>query len=172
MHRLFFALSPPPWVRSRLARAAQTITEAQRAPGSATASARLHLTLAFLGEFREDEDAVARARAAGERVRALTFTLEIDHAASFGPTWYLGSSTAPPPLLVALHEALGAELVREGFTLETRPFHPHVTFQRRAEHALPPTRVRPIRWDVDSFALLNSIPGEQRYLPLAQWPLR
>ena len=168
-HRLFFALSPPPAIRSRLARAAQGVTKAQRAPGRATATSQLHLTLAYLGEF-PDHEAAARARAAGERVRAATFTLEIDQAGSFGPTWFLAIDS-PPAALVALHEALGAELVREGFTLEARAFHPHVTFQRGAEHALPPTRVRAIRWEVEAFALLDSFPGEQRYLTLAEWPL-
>lgn len=169
-HRLFFALSPPPATRTRLARAAQGVSRAQRAPGLATAPARLHLSLAFLGEFPEDE-AVQRASAAGERVRSAAFTLEIDIAESFGPTWFL-ASTAPPSGLSVLHGALNAELVREGFTLEPRTFHPHLTFQRRAEHAMPRTRVVPIRWDVDGFALFESFPGEQRYLPLAEWPLR
>jgi len=168
-HRLFFALSPQPAIRTRLARAAQAVTKMQRAPGLATPTAQLHLTLAFLGEF-PDHEAVPRARAAGERVRAAAFTLEIDSAASFGPTWFFAINS-PPAALAGLHEALSTELVREGFTLEARAFHPHLTFQRRAEHALPPTRVRPIRGEVESFALLDSFPGGQRYLTWAEWPL-
>jgi 2'-5' RNA ligase len=168
-HRLFFALSPAPAERRRLAQAAQRVSAKQRAPGHATPTAHLHLTLAFLGEF-DDEDAIARALAAGERVRAAAFTLPIDQAGSFGPIWFLGS-VAPPPELAALQSNLAAELAQAGFSLEARAFHAHLTFQRKAEHALPPTRIPPIRWPVSSFALFDSIPSERRYLQLATWPL-
>ena len=168
-HRLFFALSPAPAERRRLVQAAARIAAVQRAPGRPTPAAHLHLTLAFLGDC-EDDDAVVRARQAGERVRATPFVLPIDQAASFGPTWFLGS-VAPPPELAALQAALGSELAHAGFTLETREFHPHLTIQRKAEHALAPTRIAPIRWPVASFTLFESFPNERRYLQLASWPL-
>jgi len=167
---LFFALSPPPPERRRLSAAAQRVTTAQRAPGRPTATAQLHMTLAFLGEFDDDEP-IARARAAGERVRAAPFSIRIDQADSFGPTWYLASAE-PAPELAEMQAQLASELAQAGFTLEARPFHAHVTFQRKAEHALPPTRVAPIRWLVESFALFDSIPSERRYLQLATWNLR
>jgi 2'-5' RNA ligase len=169
-HRLFFALSPPPPERRRISAAAERVTAAQRAPGRPTAIGQLHLTLAYLGEFEGDE-AIARARAVGERVRAAPFSLRIDQAGSFGPTWYLGSAS-PTPELDAMQAQLAAQLQQAGFTLEERAFHAHVTFQRKAEHALPPTRIAPIRWLVESISLFDSIPSERRYLPLASWPLR
>jgi 2'-5' RNA ligase len=167
---LFFALSPPPPERRRLSAAAERVTAAQRAPGRPVAMAQLHLTLAFLGEFDDDEP-IARARAAGERVHAAPFSFRIDQADSFGPTWFL-SSAEPAPELAALQAQLAAELAKEGFVPEARPFHAHVTFQRKAEHALPPTRVAPIRWLVEGFSLFDSIPSERRYLQLASWELR
>jgi len=130
----------------------------------------LHVTLAFLGEF-DDDEAIARARAAGDRVRADVFSMRIDQAGSFGPTWFLASAQ-PVPELVALQSQLATELAQAGFTLEERAFHPHLTFQRKAEHALPPIRVAPIRWLVENFTLFDSIPNERRYLPLASWNLR
>jgi 2'-5' RNA ligase len=169
-HRLFFALSPPPPERRRLSAAAQRVSTAQRAPGRPTSTAHLHLTLAFLGEF-DDDEAIARARAAGDRVRAEAFSMRIDQAGSFGPTWFLASAQ-PTPELMALQSQLAGELAKEGFALEERAFHPHITFQRKAEHALPPTRVAPIRWLVENFTLLDSIPSERRYLQLANWSLR
>src|SRR5687767_2619884 len=115
-HRLFFALSPPPAVRRRLAQAAQAVSAEQRAPGRAPLPAQLHLTLAFLGAF-DDDEAIARASAAGDRIRAAPFNLRIDQAGSFGPTWFLGS-TAPPPELAALQSSLAGELAQAGFALE------------------------------------------------------
>jgi 2'-5' RNA ligase len=170
IHRLFFALSPPPPERRRLSAAAQRVSAAQRAPGRPTPIGQMHLTLAYLGEF-EGDDAIVRARAAGERVQAQSFSVRIDQAASFGPTWFLGSAT-PTPELDALQAKLASELLQSGFTLEERAFHAHVTFQRQAEHALPPTRVAPIRWLVENFTLFDSIPSERRYLQLATWALR
>jgi len=167
---LFFALSPPPPERRRLSAAAQRVTTAQRAPGRPTATTQLHMTLAFLGEFDGDE-AIARARAAGDRVRADVFSVRIDQAGSFGSTWFLASAE-PAPELAALQAQLASELARAGFALEARAFHPHLTFQRKAEHALPPTRVAPIRWLVENFTLFDSIPNERRYLALASWALR
>jgi 2'-5' RNA ligase len=150
--------------------AAQRISVAQRAPGRQTATAQLHLTLAFLGGCDGDEP-IARARAAGDRVRASPFSVRIDQAGSFGPTWFL-TSAEPAPELAALQSQLAGELAQEGFALEARAFHPHLTFQRKAEHALPPTRMAPIRWLVETFTLFDSIPSERRYLQLASWNLR
>ena len=169
-HRLFFALSPPQPLRQRLSAAAQRVVTAQRAPGRQTATAQLHLTLAFLGELEGDEP-IARARAAGDRVRADVFSVRIDQAGSFGSTWFLASAE-PPPELVALQSQLASELAQAGFALEARAFHPHLTFQRKAEHALPPMRVAPIRWLAETFTLFESIPNERRYLQLASWNLR
>ena len=169
-HRLFFALSPPPPERRRLSAAAQRVTIAQRAPGRLTPAAQLHLSLAFLGEF-EDDEAITRAHAAGDRVRADVFSIRIDQAGSFGPTWFLASAE-PAPELLALQSQLASELAQAGFALEERAFHPHLTFQRKAEHALPPTRVAPVRWLVENFTLFDSIPNERRYLQLASWNLR
>jgi 2'-5' RNA ligase len=169
-HRLFFAVTPPPPERQRLAKAAERLAAAQRAPGKPTPTAHLHLTLAFLGEFADDEP-VARARAAADRVVAAPFPLRIDQAGSFGPNWFLSNAT-PAPELLALQARLVAELAQCGFTLESRPFVPHITFQRKAEHALPPSRIAPIRWLVEEFALFDSLPNERRYLRLAQWALR
>jgi 2'-5' RNA ligase len=59
-HRLFFALAPPPAVCAQLERATHALASSPRV----TAGERLHVTLAFLGDFPEASDAPARAMAA------------------------------------------------------------------------------------------------------------
>jgi len=168
-HRLFLALSPPPDVRAQLEQASRAVAMAAGGSGRATEAQKLHVTLAFLGNF-DDDDAVTRALAAGGATHNAPFALQLDHAASFGPTWFLGSTASPQPLL-DLHAALSSELARAGFELERRAFHPHVTFQRNAAYPLPPTRIAPIRWPVADFVLFDSFPAQSRYLPLASWML-
>jgi 2'-5' RNA ligase len=131
---------------------------------------RLHVTLAFLGDFPEASDAPARAMAAAGRTRGESFALVIDQAASFGPTWFLGSS-CPPVELAALHASLTAELAGEGFALERRAFHPHLTFLRKAGSALPATPITPIAWHAEDFLLFDSRSTEQRYVELGRWKL-
>jgi 2'-5' RNA ligase len=162
-HRLFFALSPPPPVRAKLVQAANAL-------GGACTGEDLHLTLVFLGNFSEGGDAPARARAAAARVRANEFMVALDEAASFGPTWFLGSHAPLAPLL-ALHESLSVELARAGFALEHRDFHPHVTFRRRAGGALAPTPIAAIDWTARDFGLFDSRAAAGRYVELGRWPL-
>jgi 2'-5' RNA ligase len=164
-HRLFFALSPPSAVRVQLEGAARALSASI---GGLTAPGKLHLTLAFLGNFPDGGDEIARARATAARVHGDAFALPIDHAASFGPTWFLGSS-APPRELAALHTMLSEELERDGFALERRSFHPHVTFLRRAAGALATTPIAPIAWQVEEFVLFDSCAGA--YVELGRWPL-
>ena len=65
------------------------------------------------------------------------------------------------------------ELADAGFTLETRPFRPHVTLARRCLQPLPRARSEPIVWRADKLHLVGS---ELRadgpvYRDLASWDL-
>jgi RNA 2',3'-cyclic 3'-phosphodiesterase len=96
--------------------------------------AKLHLTLAFLGEL-DDERLAAAEAAALEAARAVKpFTLEVAGLGIFGP------SHAPRVIwagvggnvrrLAQLHDALAAALAARGFVREERPFSPHLTLAR------------------------------------------
>jgi 2'-5' RNA ligase len=152
-----------------LEHAARAVAANAGATGRATAPEQLHITLPFLGDFADDE-AVTRASAAASRTRGTPFTLHVNHAASFGPTWFLGSST-PPQALLDLHASLSAELTNAGFEMERRAFHPHVTFLRKAARPLPAAPIPPIHWPVASFVLFDSQPALRSYRLLADWNL-
>ena len=148
--RLFFALWPPPEAARALVRWA--VEARRRTGGRAVDEAKIHLTLAFLG----DADP-GKAIAAARRVIAASHELPIEEARYWranGIVW-VGPREIPMALKV-LNEKLKAQLEREQFALENRPFAAHVTLIRkaRAGDSLPPPPQ--IDWPVGEFVLVSS----------------
>ena len=148
--RLFFALWPPPEAARLLARWA---VEAQRRTGGrAIDAAKIHLTLAFLG----DADP-AKAIAAARRVKETVPGLPIEEARYWraNSIVWVGPRDMPMPLKL-FHQSLKSELEREQFMLEKRPFAAHVTLIRkaRAGDSLPP--LPEVDWPVGEFVLARS----------------
>jgi RNA 2',3'-cyclic 3'-phosphodiesterase len=147
--RIFVALWPPAEPARALARWAG---EAQRATGGKpTDEAKIHLTLAFLG----DADADKAVRAA-RKVKAAAQPLPIEEARYWRENnivWAGPRET--PPALKALVEDLSLALYREQFALERRSFAAHVTLIRKARAAaLPPLPA--VDWPVREFLLVGS----------------
>jgi 2'-5' RNA ligase len=147
--RLFFALWPPASTAQALA---QWAREAQRATGGkATDQAKIHLTLAFLGEADPE-----KARAAAGKVRSAAHCLPLEQARYWRENHvvWAGPRETPPPLQ-ALFESLSEQLYREQYILERRPFAAHVTLIRKARAAeLPPLPA--LEWPVSEFLLVRS----------------
>src|SRR5688500_15002761 len=165
--RLFFALWPP---REAAHALAQWSREAQRQTGGrATEAAKIHLTLAFLG----DADA-ASAIEAGARVQASPHELPIEQARFWRENRivWAGPRETPTPLKV-LHEDLSSQLLREHFTLEKRPFAAHVTLIRKARPGEPLPRLPRVDWPVREFLLVRSALSSKgaAYEPLERFPL-
>ena len=174
-HRLFFALAPTPELVAHIEAAALALG-ATGAGGRRTRADKLHVTLAFLGDFHADSDALARALAVGAEVAACVggFDFALDHAFSFPgarPLWLLGGEAAP---FATLHAQLLAALAGAGFQLRDakRAFVPHVTLLRDARKALPHTPITPIDWRARELALYDSDLATGAYRILARWPLR
>jgi len=101
------------------------------------------------------------------------FTLPLDRVGGFraaGIAW-LGTDS-PPPGLLRLADALRCELAANGFPVEARPFHAHVTLARRCGSVVP-AAVEPLMWRGDRLTLSASElrPEGSRYRELAAWPL-
>lgn len=148
--RVFIALWPDGPMRERLARCRDRWAFA--ADAAPVATARLHLTLHFIGD-------VARGRLA-ELMNGLQVPLE-PFDLCFGQTalWAHGLAVwepaTLPPRLLGLHAALAERLQALSFPLEHRAFHPHITMARRAQRSTPPTCL-PVRWPVRGYALVES----------------
>jgi 2'-5' RNA ligase len=167
---MFFALWPDPLLRTALAGLARDV--AHKARGRATAAGNLHLTLAFLGDQPERQVEVLRTLAQG--VGGSSFALTLDEIGCFkrtGIAW-LGAS-APQRALLALQGRLAVALRQAGFSLDERPYAPHLTLARRARTPVHNALDRPISWKVTSFVLAASDLGPARpaYRIVDEWAL-
>ena len=166
MARLFFALWPDAPARAALADLAVAL--APLAGGRPVPAAKIHLTLAFLGEVPEARVADAMAIA----VEASPFRLELDEVGAFrGARVAWAGSSRPPPQLLEMQSRLAAALAWAGFALEERPFAPHVTLARGIAKPVPRTPVKPVAWTVESCALVRSEAGTGRYSNVREWPI-
>lgn len=171
--RAFFAFWPDTAARDALARLARVVAAA--AGGRGSAGENVHLTLAFLGEVPIARVPVLQAIGAAVAASVGGFDLRLGRVGMFrgsGIAW--AGASAPPPDLVRLVTDLNAALAADGFAVDPRPFHVHVTLarrcRRRAEVALP----APIAWTVTRLVLNASdlSSGGPRHRELAAWPLR
>ncbi|GGY46112.1 RNA 2',3'-cyclic phosphodiesterase [Pseudoduganella albidiflava] len=162
--KLFFALWP-----DEAARAALTALQAPVA-GRRTPPAKLHLTLAFLGQV--PADAVPALLAIRDRLAVPPLRLVIDCYGYFArPRIAWAGMTQVPAALVALHEELVRELEAAGFSAATHgAFKPHVTLAREAKQAPPEVPAAPVEWTVDRAVLVESLP-DGRYVPLERQPV-
>ena len=163
--RLFFALWPPPAAAERLAIEAEAMALASG--GRAMPAAKIHLTLAFLGEVPE-----ARVASALEAARAVAFDpfeLELDRKGGFrrAKVGWAGCS-APAAALLRLQSGLEAGLRERGFALEERPFAPHVTLVRKVERPVAAGVIEAVRWRADAVTLVRTEPGSGKYVGLAE----
>jgi len=163
--RLFVTLWPDDDVRAAL----RSHRNGWQWPRTAAAvhSAKLHLTLHFLGS---QPRTVLPALEAALAVPFSPFELAFGHA----DIWRHGSAVleplAVPDALSDLHAALGQGLLSIGITPEERPFRPHVTMGRHARGAVPPGTPAPIDWPVSGYALVESLPGHSGYAVLRHYP--
>lgn len=166
MARLFFALWPGPDAAARLAEVAAQL--AARAGGKPVAPARIHLTLAFLGEVAAPQrEGLLDIEPRGDR-----FRLTLDHVGSFRDArvaW--AGASAPPPALLALQSWLAGELAARGCVLEKRAFAPHVTLVRKIGKAVPGAPMEPVAWEARELALVCSEAGTGRYCTERTWGL-
>ena len=95
----------------------------------------LHATLAFLGSV--PRGALSHLESIGAELPRASFDLALDTAGSFDGArvaWMAPSQR--PGALLALHGALAERLRQDGYRVEARPYHPHVTIARHCRRAL------------------------------------
>ena len=170
--RVFFALWPDAGARDALSALAGDI--AARTRGRAPPAGNLHLTLAFLGDVEPTRLALLRAIGAAVAAAVPPFALVFDRVGAFGDAgiaW--AGASAPPRALERLAQLLQAALAKEGFRIERRPFHPHVTLARRCRSPAGAGSAAPIAWNVERIALNASerSPHGPRYRELVAWAL-
>jgi RNA 2',3'-cyclic 3'-phosphodiesterase len=147
--RLFFALWPPSETALTLAKWAGKVQ------GREIPAAKIHLTLAFLGDA-EHRSAIEAAKA----VKAAPFDLPLDVAKYWqhNKIVWVGPKQTPPALQAMVH-SLHGELERRGFRLEDHPFAAHVTLLRDAAAPKSLPALPALSWPVREFVLMRSVHG-------------
>ena len=137
----------------------------------------LHLTLAFLGEVRCPD----KACRALDQIEADAFSLKVCGWGKFpregGDLYWAGVNRSKP--LEQVHRKLTQSLLAQGFSLEDRPFHPHLTLARQVRENpnfpfdLPHRQLGPFEMKVPGISLMKSErkQGRMEYTELYQKPL-
>ena len=168
MARLFFALWPDGPAVEALAALARDLATASG--GKPVPPAKIHLTLAFLGDV--DEQRVGEAIRAPEGERAPAFEMSLDSVGSFrGARVAWAGCRKVPAALADLQSGLAGALASLGFALDERPYTPHVTLARKIVRPIPPGPAGAIRWRATQLALVRSELGKGSYTTLKAWPL-
>jgi RNA 2',3'-cyclic 3'-phosphodiesterase len=168
LRRFFFALWPEEAAVDGLHRIA---AEAHKICGGRLMRREtLHLTLAFLGDIPGDR--VADAMRVAETISVEPFEVTLDRVGYWKHNrilWAGGES----PWLTFLADALDTGLRTAGFSLDTRPFSPHVTLLRDARCAATPVLQEPLAWRAKEFVLAESQRSSDgaRYEIVSRWPL-
>lgn len=170
-HRLFFALWPP----EEALQAIDALADDALAccGGRRTRRDNLHMTLAFIGSASLEQSEILKAVAG--TIRCAPFELQLDRMGYWPHNHiaWLGCSQMPSGQR-RLFDCLSDGLAATGFSLEKRKFVPHVTLLRKAHcDELPELLKQPIIWNVNSFALVESVLQTTGacYRTLERWPL-
>lgn len=168
--RLFFALWPADELRRNIE--AQTQAFARHTGGRLTPARNFHVTLLFLGEVAASR--IHTVREAAAQIRCAPFAVEFDQLEAWpgSNVLCLTCKTSPAPLS-QLNQQLRTHLVERDFDLPRQGFRPHITLARDLPHMRAPERITPIRWEADSFVLVNSNMTRMgsKYTVPAHWPL-
>ncbi len=160
-HKLFFALWPDEDARQALVRLQQGVQ------GRLIPPAKLHLTMAFLGQ--QPPDALPLLLGILQATPVPPLRLEIDCYGYFRrPRIAWAGMRAPPPALLEAQAGLMARLEAAGFSAATHgAFKPHITLAREAKEAPGEFSHAPVVWEVEGLALVESMP-DGRYVPVGQ----
>jgi len=168
--RLYYALWPERAVAERFIEHAANLQAA--VGGRVTRVDSVHLTLAFLGDV--DATRMPELLSPPPTIVTERFMLDIDRIGVWhhnGIGWVAPSVT--PESLVELQGRLSGWLQSIGLPLEERPFKPHLTLLRKATGKVDAASIESIRWPIDEYVLVQSIPCETgtRYEIRGRFPL-
>ena len=169
--RVFFALWPEAAIQHKLHAVAKKYRAACNARIMRTET--LHMTLQFIGNINRTQ--LSKLIKAADKIADTTpFQLDLDTLSFWkhNRIGYATSSTSVPALdkLVA---TLQQALAEENVILDSTKFTPHITLLRNVEQSLAPQSFTPVAWQVNSFALMESMTTSQKteYRMLREWPL-
>ena len=138
--RLFIAVNFTDEVKKRLLEIQERL-RSQSLSGNFTRPENLHLTLAFLGETPEEK--LSSLFQIIEDIKVTPFEVFFNHTGCFihsrKELWWIGAGENDPGLrqLGDIHGQLLSRLLDARFSVDERPFNPHITLGREIKHSRP-----------------------------------
>lgn len=169
--RLFFALWPDEAFCDDLLQRSQFWLS--KTNGRAVAQENLHVTLAFLGNVDDTQQACLEQVAAATGAEA--FRLSLNHLAMWPqPRVVWAGASEAPAAFVELAKALQQGARGCGLSIESRPPVAHLTLKRKVSKAPVGEDFEPLNWDVQRFYLVASKTFSEGvvYERLRSWSLR
>lgn len=168
MKRLFFALWPDQETREKVSKLNRVIRSDRVRKVKPD---NVHITLVFLGGVTADQER-ALIDGAG-KIAAEPVDVQFDQLTLWRRPGILSltCSEQPLPLLNLVAELTKIAVACE-IDVDKRPYKAHVTLARKAR-VKPEIDLQPLRWQADSFALVETVSTEtgSHYQVLQSWPL-
>lgn len=145
-----------------------------------TAIADYHLTLFFFGALTKQQVEKFNGIFSDAAAQASVFTLELTHIDGFGASDHpriVYAGIKHSQALFDLREKLNQTLAKETITLDSRPFHPHVTLAKRWQSGNPRIggqsdqgQLEALSWSVREMTLFTVHPDRiPNYQPAAKF---
>lgn len=164
--RLFLGLEIPSAVRNDISK----WTRARRFPGALEATAKLHITLVFLGEVSPSNlDAVCGL---ARRAEFPAFDITLDTVKRWPNGILHLAPSRVPPAIVALQRSLQDGAV--AFGVKKGRYSTHVTLARDTPYIPRLGQCPPFSWRVDKLVLFSSemADGTPFYREVDAWPAK
>ena len=173
--RLFFALWPDLATQRQLGSAVEQMRLDVLCGGRKTKLENIHLTLVFLGDVDTARLPLLRQVADGiteSKTGAFDFTIEEIGYWRHNRIVYLAPREVPAEL-IQLVSILEDGVSNAGFSVERRPYAPHITLMRNALCRNLPELSAPIAWQAREWLLVKSeqTSGGSVYAPVGRWSL-
>ena len=171
VQRLFLALWPDDELRKHIKRSGKSLL--RHGGGRPVALENIHITLVFLGNVDEHQQACVEQVADG--VQCPIFSLKLDKAGHWPRprVLWLGCKETPEPLKQLVSD-LYQGINHCGIQLDSRPYQAHLTLMRKVSKPPADLTIEPIDWSLDRFVLVKSTthPEGVKYSVIKEWPLR
>lgn len=173
--RVFFAIWPDPGTQKRLGSVVEQLRLDALCGGRTTKLQNIHLTLVFLGDIDAGKVPALSQVADGIRdsgTSAFDFTIEEIGYWKHNHIVYLAPREVPAEL-THLVSSLEDGVSNAGFSVERRPYAPHITLMRNAFCRNLPELSAPIAWRAREWLLVKSeqTSGGSVYAPVGRWSL-
>ena len=172
---LFYALLPDAESTGQIIDFARRLRAEHHLKGALIPSERLHVTLAFLGEFAGlPKSLVSSAIAAGERLEGTPFDVIFDQVQKFGHdkrAIVLRGAKITTEVNEFQRRLVDAVRYQGLKPAGSTSFTAHITLLYDAAPIVE-EQIAPIRWTAREFVLVHSLAGQSRYEILGRWQLQ